>query len=185
MSPSSRHRRVFLTGFMGSGKSTVGPILANSIGYDFVDLDSLIEAADGCSIAEMFRTRGEEYFRKREHEELLLLCKRSRLVVSLGGGTLGQPDTYGLVRSSGLLVYLKLSAEEVYQRVRHRDDRPLLADPGGQRLSPEQLRARIEQLYREREVLYASADITVESDARHVGVTVDRLVRELGPLLAK
>ena len=185
MSPSSRHSRVFLTGFMGSGKSTVGPILANSIGYEFVDLDGLIEAADGCSIAQMFQRRGEAYFRGREHQELLRLCERTRLVVSLGGGTLGQPDTYRLVRSSGLLVYLKLSPEEVYQRVRHRDDRPLLADPQGRRLSPDQLRARIEQLYREREVLYASADITIESDARRVGVTVDRLVRELGPLLPK
>jgi len=184
MTTAARYSRVFLTGFMGSGKSTVGPILANSVGYGFEDLDALIEGAEGCSISEIFRIHGEVYFRRREREEVLRLCRQSRLVVSLGGGTLVEPETYRLIRSSGLLVYLKLSPEDVYQRVRHRDDRPLLADPEGRRLSPQELKARIEHLLRQREVLYASADITVESDARRVGVTVDRVVREIAPLLA-
>jgi len=184
MTRAARYSRVFLTGFMGSGKSTVGPILANSVGYDFVDLDAVIEGAEGCSISEIFRERGEVYFRRREREEVLRLCRKSRLVVSLGGGTLVQPETYQLIRSSGLLVYLKLSPEDVYQRVRHRDNRPLLADPEGGRLSAQELKARIEHLLRQREELYASADITVESDTRRVGVTVDRLVHEIAHLLA-
>jgi shikimate kinase len=183
MTSGARYNRVFLTGFMGSGKSTVGPILANSVGYDFVDLDALIEAAEGCSISEIFRTRGEAYFRQREQEEILRLSVRPKLIVALGGGTLVVPETSRIIRSSGVLVYLKLSPEQVYQRVRHRGERPLLADVEGGRLSPDELKARIEHLYRQREALYASADITVESDARRVAVTVDRVVRELASLL--
>jgi shikimate kinase len=114
---------------------------------------------------------------------MLRLSARPRLVVALGGGTLVVPETSRIIHSSGVLVYLKLSPEQVYQRVRHRDDRPLLADPQGGRLSPDELKARIEHLYRQREALYASADIAVESDARRVGVTVDRVMRELAPLL--
>lgn len=183
MKVRSRYSRVFLTGFMGSGKSTVGPILANSVGYDFVDLDGLIEASEGRAIREIFQTDGEAYFRRRELEEIQRLSQRPKLVVSLGGGTLIQAETYRLIRSSGLLVYLKISPEQVFRRVRHRDDRPLLSDPQGRPLSTAELKARISQLYRERETLYASADITVESDPRQVGVTVDRVVREIASQL--
>jgi shikimate kinase len=168
---------------MGSGKSTVGPILANSIAYDFVDLDAAIERIEGRSISEIFRLHGERYFRQREREELIRMCVPTRLVIALGGGTLVQPETYRFIRASGLLVYLRLSPEELYRRVRHKDDRPLLTDAEGRRLRPEELKARIQTLYHERETLYASADITVESDIRRVGVTADRVARELASRL--
>lgn len=184
MSAGLRYTRVFLTGFMGSGKSTVGPILANTVGYEFVDLDARIEAAEGRSIRAIFQSDGEGYFRAREHEEIAQLCTRSRLVVALGGGSLVQPKTYRLIRASGLVVYLKLSPDQLFQRVRHNDDRPLLSGPEGQRLTAAELKERIAQLYRQREKLYASADIIVESDARKVGVTVDRIMRELRRHLA-
>jgi shikimate kinase len=179
MSAGPHYTRVFLTGFMGSGKSTVGPILANSVGYDFVDLDAQIEAAEGRSIRDIFRSEGEAHFRALEREEIARLCTRSRLVVALGGGTLVQPETHRLIRASGVLVYLKLSPDQLFQRVRRNEDRPLLSGPEGQHLTGPELKERIAQLYRQREELYASADIIVESDARSVGVTVERIVREL------
>jgi len=179
----NRRERIYLTGFMGSGKSTIGPILANTIGYEFVDLDRSIENAQGMTIVEIFRNRGQESFRDLERDELLRLSRRGRTVVSLGGGTLTSAESHRIVRQSGILVYLKIDAAELVGRLRHRDDRPLLSGPSGQRLSPEELRARIESLYRERAPVYESADLTVVVDRSRVGITVDRVVRALAPLL--
>ena len=78
--------RIFLIGFMGSGKSTLGSTLARKIGYGFVDMDHLIEETAGMTIQGIFSEHGEKVFRKWEHDILLELCKRENLVVSTGGG---------------------------------------------------------------------------------------------------
>jgi len=178
-----RRERIYLTGFMGSGKSTIGPILANTIGYDFVDLDRSIEAAEGVSIVEIFRTRGQEAFRAMERNQLAHISARHRTVVSLGGGTLSSVESHRIVRASGILVYLKIDPAELFGRLSHRDDRPLLSGPSGERLAPEELRGRIETLYRERAPVYESADLIVVVDRSRIGITVDRVVRALAPFL--
>lgn len=175
-SPAQRSR-IYLTGFMGSGKSTIGPILANTLGYDFADVDRVVEAADGRAVSEIFRVSGEAFFREKELQALLMLSARPNLVVSLGGGTLVQPAAFQLVRSTGILVYLKMSPDEVMRRVQHRTDRPLLLDRSGERLPEDQLRQRIETLYRERSPLYEAADVVVMTDETRVGMTVDRIVK--------
>lgn len=181
--PAVRRDRVYLTGFMGSGKSTVGPILANTLGYGFVDLDRTIEEAEGMTIGEIFAQQGEAYFRNRERETLEHLpCERT-LVVALGGGALVNPASRELIMSTGIMVYLRLPAESLWKRLRRREGRPLLADAGGARLDGELLRKRIEELLRHREPLYGKADLIVDVDERQVGVTVDRIVRRLAPLL--
>jgi shikimate kinase len=180
---AARKDRVYLTGFMGSGKSTLGPILANSIGYAFVDLDKAIEERERMSVREIFRVKGEHHFREREKKELQHVSTAPRTVIALGGGTLVDPENNRIVASTGLLVYLKLSREEVFQRLRHRSDRPMLADLDGDPLPEPLLRERIERLYREREPLYAAADVTILTDETRVGVTVDRLVRLLRSVL--
>ena len=81
--------RVFLIGFMGSGKSTIGSRLARSIGYDFKDMDHLIEETAGMTIPSIFREHGEQVFRKWEHDILLELCEHENVVVSTGGGASG------------------------------------------------------------------------------------------------
>jgi shikimate kinase len=180
---ASRRERIYLSGFMGSGKSTVGPILANTIGYDFADLDRTIEKEEEMSISEIFRSRGEEYFRGRERELILRFSVCPRLVVSLGGGTLVDPLSLKTIEMTGILVYLKLSPDLLLKRLSNRSDRPMLADAEGNRLPDEELRARVHTLYDARAPLYARADITVEADERRVGITVDRVVRALAPLL--
>ena len=172
-----QRERIYLTGFMGSGKSTIGPILANTLGYDFADVDRVVERAEGRTVGELFRERGEEYFRRRELEALLSLSTRPHMVISLGGGTLVQPEAFRIIRSSGILVYLKMSLDEVVRRLQHRTDRPLLLGAEGQRLPEDQLRARVEALYRERSHLYEEADVVVTTDETRVGVMVDRIVR--------
>ncbi len=169
--------RIYLTGFMGSGKSTIGPILANTLGYDFADVDRVVQEAEGRAVTEIFREMGEPYFREKELQVLLSLSVRPHLVISLGGGTLVQPAAFQLIRSTGILVYLKMSREEVMRRLQHRTDRPLLLDTEGERLPEDKLRERIETLYRERSPLYEAADVVVTTDETRVGMTVDRIVK--------
>jgi shikimate kinase len=174
--PAQRDR-IYLTGIMGSGKSTSGPILANTLGYDFADVDRAVEASEGRAVREIFRENGEAYFRERELQALRTLSTRPRMVISLGGGTLVQPSAFQLIRSTGIMVYLKMSPDEVMRRLQHRTDRPLLLDARGEQLPEDQLRARIEQLYSERSPYYEAADVVVPTDETRVGMTVDRIVK--------
>lgn len=174
------HRRlIFLTGFMGSGKSTIGPILANTIGYDFVDVDRLIERKANARVVEIFEREGEQRFRDLEQEVLRELTERGECVVSLGGGTIANEQNFDFIRRNGVIVYLQLTADEIFQRVRHRPDRPLLWDGSGKLLTAEQLQERIRMLLSDRERFYNRADVIVPSDRRRVGATVDEIVRQL------
>lgn len=180
---TDRRERVYLTGFMGSGKSTVGPIVANTIGYDFVDLDRVIEEEEHASVSEIFRARGEEYFRRCERERILALSHRARVVISLGGGTHVDPEVNTIIHATGIVVYLKITLDDLVARLKHRNDRPLLAGPDGEKLPADEQRRRIESLYTQRAPIYETADLTVEVDGSRVGLTVDRIVRRLVPLL--
>jgi shikimate kinase len=176
---SGRSSRVYLTGFMGSGKSTIGPILANTLGYDFVDIDKMIEQQTGESVKEIFDRHGEEYFRSLERDLLRSFQSRDHVVVSLGGGTIADPVSFPLIRRSGILVYLKTSPEHLIRRLHNKNDRPIISDVSGQNLNEEELRKRVFELYGHREQFYEKADIIVPTDEHRVGVTVDQIVRLL------
>jgi shikimate kinase len=175
---------VYLIGFMGSGKSTIGPILANTIGYDFLDVDRIIEGNEGMSIREIFQSKGEEHFRRCEREIVRETCTRSRIVVSLGGGAVVDPESFRQIKTAGVVVYLKLTPEQIFQRLRNKSDRPMLLGPTGEKLAEEDLRVRILRLYREREQTYALADIVLQTDESKLGLTVDRLVKKLSGHIA-
>jgi len=177
---SLRKERIYLTGFMGSGKSTIGPILANTIGYDFVDVDRMIEKAVGLSVDQIFTEHGEAHFRTLERGVIAELSVRQHVVISLGGGTIADPDNFRNISTSGVVVYLKATPEQIFKRVHHKTDRPTLKDISGERLSDDQLRARIHDLYLKREPYYSKADIIIPTDERKVGVTVDQIVKKLG-----
>ena len=179
----SRADRVYLTGFMGSGKTTIGPILANTLGYDFVDIDRTIETEAGAAVTEIFRTRGQDEFRRIERELILRLSTRPKTVISLGGGTLTDPDSFRCVTTTGILVYLKVPPEHLLNRLRHKTDRPLLVDASGERLGETELLERVKELQQAREPYYAKADITILADDRKIGLTVDAIVRKLAPML--
>ena len=180
---SERRDRIFLTGFMGSGKSTIGPILANTIGYDFADVDRLVEARENRSVRSIFLESGEEHFRTLERAVIGELNTRTHMVISLGGGTLTDPATFQAIVTNGILVYLKVTPEQLYNRLHRRTDRPLLSDDEGNLLSEPALRERIRTLYEAREPIYAKADIVVPTDDTRVGVTVDAVVRRLAKYL--
>ena len=163
--------RIFLIGFMGSGKSTIGSRLARKISYDFVDMDQLIEETAGMTIPGIFSEHGEEVFRKWEHDILLELCNRDRVVVSTGGGAPCHNDMISIMNEHGTTVYIKLAPALLKERLIHsRTERPLI-----QGKSEAELTEFITTLLRRREVYYSQALITVDGSSLNVNTLVDIL----------
>ncbi len=171
---------VFLTGFMGSGKSTIGPLLARQIGYDFLDLDELIEEIEGKKIADIFREKGELYFRNIERNILTeTVLKLSRFVVALGGGTITFLDNLYLIKKAGVLIYLRTSPQVLLERIKFKTDRPLLLDQSGNVLSEDLLFEKIMMLLKARERYYLQADFLVSTDDRDVNEIVEEILKKL------
>ncbi|MCS7210463.1 MAG: shikimate kinase [Chloroherpetonaceae bacterium] len=171
---------IFLTGFSTAGKSTIGPILANSLGYDFVDIDKAIVEKEKKSVVEIFREKGEAYFRQLEYELLQRYAQAENLVVALGGGTLENDKSFDIVKESGTIIYLKSEIETLTKRLANKDDRPLMKAENGERLSPEELRRRVEQLLLNREDRYQSHSvISISTDQYPIGKTVELLTRQI------
>ncbi|HTR81707.1 MAG TPA: shikimate kinase [Bacteroidota bacterium] len=179
MDEAVRRSIVFLTGFMGSGKSTIGPILANTIGYSFTDLDLLIEERDGRKIGDIFKEDGEERFREIERTFLSEVARKPRTVISLGGGTIANQTNLDLVKGSGVLIYLKAEPEYIYKRLRTKSDRPMLRTAGGDLMDSDQLQHRIEELLAGRKEYYEQAHIIIHTDDKKIGNTIDELVKTL------
>jgi shikimate kinase len=173
------HSLIFLTGFSGSGKSTIGPLLANSLGFEFIDLDKAIEQSADKSINRIFAEEGETAFRALELNTLETIINRQDLVVSLGGGVLENDLCFSLIRKHGTLVYLKSSPEILTMRLQHKTDRPLLKAEDGSRLPREVIESRITTLLGKREQRYLKADLVLVTDAKKIGTSVEELTRRI------
>lgn len=146
---------LYLVGFMGSGKSTVGAALADELGWSFFDLDDDIEAAAGRTIVEIFSGQGEVEFRRQERAALEKRMRAAQYgqpaVVALGGGTYAQAGTAELIRDNGITLWLDVPYEMVAARVAGQSHRPLARDP-----------QKFAALFAERQPAYALADYRVE-----------------------
>ncbi len=169
-------RLVCLTGFMGSGKSTVARLLARQIGWQYVDLDKLIAEATGATIPEIFAKLGEPAFRRIEHQQLektigeAVAMQRPR-IISLGGGTTAQPDNVTLLRERGAaLIWLYCPVNELLSRCAHITNRPLFRDE-----------ASFRQLYQERLPSYEIADHRVETNIEPLRVVEQILALGIFP----
>lgn len=120
-------RNIVLVGFMGTGKTTIGNLLAEQTGMPLVDMDAMVEKRAGKSINEIFAEDGEPRFRVLEREIVRELSAQGSQVVSTGGGIVLNPDNIADYEKTGLVVCLLASAEEILARVQHDDTRPLLA----------------------------------------------------------
>lgn len=150
-------RRIVLTGFMGSGKSTVGPLLAARLGWRFVDADAVVEAEAGVSIAEIFRRDGEASFRALEQATILRLAAEDALVLALGGGAIESADTRTLLTTTPgiLLIHLEVELPTALKRCRGTENlRPILAD-----------QANLASRYQRRLPLYRKAHVSISVDA--------------------
>lgn len=162
---------VYLVGMMGAGKTTVGKKLSKVLGWNFVDLDQVIEKMTGVSVATVFEIEGEAGFRQRETQALAQQGAQDRTVVATGGGVVLNPINRVRMAASGLVVYLHADPELLYARTRHDKNRPLLQvdDP----------MARISMLVERRDPLYREiADVVLESGAG-VGSTVISIQKAL------
>ena len=134
------HREIiYLCGFMGVGKTTIGRHLAAATGYRFADLDHLIEEGEGYRVTEIFGRYGEPYFRDLEYRYLLEQSRRKGHILALGGGTLQSQQIIDFIKESGTLIFLELPVEVIVQRLRYTRKRPLLLRENGERRSIEEL----------------------------------------------
>jgi shikimate kinase len=171
-----KNNLLYLTGFMASGKSTIGPILANTIGWDFLDLDKVIESDRGKSIKAIFEECGEDYFRQIETEMLQRLSQLNNHVISLGGGTIVSDKNLEILKSTGYLIYLESSPEESYHRLRFKRDRPALLFDSDEEPTKAEFINKINLLLEKRLKYYNQADVKINTDNANIGKTVDKLV---------
>lgn len=164
---------ITLTGFMATGKSVVGRRLAALLGYEFMDLDILIEAEAGMPIPDIFATHGEGAFRAMESRMVERAAGRTGCVVATGGGAVLNPRNLEVLKRSGVVIALTADPEIILSRIGGGEDRPMLQ--GGDR--PE----RIRHLLAERAPAYAKADLMVDTSTRTVDEVVDHLTGLLAP----
>ncbi len=181
-SGSQQPSLIFLTGFMASGKSTVGLALAEAVQKDFFDLDVEIEAHLNKPIAQIFRDEGAAFFREIEREFLINLAKRNNAVIALGGGTLLEVENLMLVQQLGITICLTTTPVEIWKRIENTDKRQLIAGPDAQgRIlsTASQIYRRIESLMLIRKPGYDQSDIVVDSTYK----TIPQIVQEILMLL--
>jgi shikimate kinase len=153
-------KNIFLIGMPSSGKSTLGRQLAKQLGYDFIDLDSKIEIAEGLKIAEIFSLKGEDHFRLIENQQLKKIQKDSKFVIATGGGT---PCFHGgmeFIKSDGISIFLDIKPDKLVDRMINskKNERPLFD------LNNKELLNSVTEKYNQRLPVYQQADLIIEGD---------------------
>lgn len=167
---------ISLLGYMGSGKSTFGKLLAEKINYKFIDLDDVIEAKYDMSITEIFQSKGSTWFRDNETHMLNKIMRKDNIVISLGGGTPIYNDNMSLVLQKTISVYLKASVDALFFHLKdNRDKRPII-----KYLNNDELKEFISTHLSEREKYYKLAKHHIITDNKNI----DEIVSELSLLLS-
>jgi len=160
---------IYMVGFMGAGKTTVGSLLAAELGWNFADLDDDIEGAAGVKISEIFETRGEDAFRELESAALATRVRKiergSPTVLAMGGGAFAQESNFRLVSGNGISIWLDCPLDLIQQRIAGEHHRPLAADP-----------EQFAQLYDARQESYGKADYRVDGSGS-VAEVVGRILK--------
>ncbi|MBI3795946.1 MAG: shikimate kinase [Deltaproteobacteria bacterium] len=165
-------RNIILTGFMGTGKSEVGKQLATVLGRKFIDTDIQIEQEEGMSIAQLFATRGEPYFRERERQTIAHACREEGAIIATGGGAMVSAENAARLKTSGTVICLTATPEVILGRVQKDETRPLLQ-------SDDRL-ARVRTLLAARAVAYAKADAMLDTSDLAVNEVVQAVLAILG-----
>lgn len=173
---------LFLVGFSGSGKSTIGPLLAEKLKIKFVDLDELTARKERMTVSDIFRKKGEKAFRQAEIKALrdLILNRKSQMVVALGGGTFQNPKTRKITNENGLSIYLSCSRREIYNRLKDNTNRPLLkVKPQKNETEKQALLKRINSLLNQRIKNYNKAAIRVSTSEKNINKIINEIIRKI------
>jgi shikimate kinase len=157
-----------LIGFMGTGKTSVGRLVAEVLGFEFLDTDELIQTRTGRTIADIFARDGEPAFRALERQVVAELATREKTVISTGGGLPTNPENLAALRRFALVVCLWASPEKIWERVRHQSHRPLLLDADPQK--------KIRDLLTARRPFYQQADVLMDTDQRSAREVAQQIV---------
>lgn len=160
---------IYLVGFMGTGKSTIGNALAQRIGWEFLDLDQKIAEREGRSISDIFLTEGEAYFRDVEATLLAEVSVRDKHVVSTGGGAVIRPSNRERMKTTGFVISLHADKETVRDRATREAGRPLL--------DPRDFDRRYDMLMKERKSFYEQADLQLDTSSLSVEELVEGIVQ--------
>ena len=161
-------KNIILCGFMGCGKSTIGRKLARKTGADFVDMDRYIEEKAGLTVAEIFEKFGEEEFRRMESEACVELSRRRDLIIAAGGGTLTFQHNIDVLGSTGRIVFINVSYEQLCERLKRDTRRPLL--------QVEDRNAKIRELLTQRLPMYNRAASIVVDGNFNSGVVAEYIL---------
>jgi shikimate kinase len=160
--------KLYLVGFMGAGKSTLGRRLARRLGWRLEDLDEMIESRERRTVAQIFREKGEPHFRALEREMLWSLLPLRHVVIATGGGTFADPENRAAMLADGTVIWLDLPFATVVDRLPTDGRRPLAVD-----------RATLESLFLARRVAYQQAHLRVEATAGRPEALVDQVLDRL------
>ena len=160
---------LILVGFMASGKTSVGRRVARRLGYRFLDTDHFIESQLGCSIAELFASKGEAHFRALESRLARRLSALTNTVVATGGGLPVTPGNFEALRAAGVIVFLNADVDEIIQRLQRDTRRPKVQ--GGD------LRDKVLKLHGERFPVYSKADVIVDTKGKSVNFVAGDVIR--------
>ncbi len=166
-----KNKNIILVGFMGTGKTVTGRVLAKETGLELVDMDSIIEERAGRAISEIFATDGEPAFRAMERELVQELAQREGLIISTGGGIVLNPDNIADFEKTGLVVCLKASPDRIFHRVEKDATRPLLAGDK---------KAKIASILETRQSLYDAIEHGIDTD----GLTAEETAKPILDLYA-
>lgn len=166
--------KIFLIGFMGSGKTTVGKKLASQMGYLFMDMDRVIEEESHTTISRIFDEKGEDEFRRLEHELIRRIVQMDNVVISTGGGVPCFHNNMELINKNGLSIYLKMKSEDLLKRLKgSKYERPLIRD-----LSPSELDQYITEKLKEREPHYLKSKYVVDGSHPDIPGIIETIVAE-------
>jgi shikimate kinase len=161
-------RNIIITGFMGTGKSVVAKELARKLKMEFIDMDRIIEERQGTSIADIFAGQGEKYFRAQENKLVKELSQKENIVIATGGGTLLYSDNARMLGQTGEIVCLYADSRTIYNRVKRKNDRPLL--------KRENVLNEINRLLEERKKAYNNFTIKIDTANLSVQEVVDKII---------
>ncbi|HWI54805.1 MAG TPA: shikimate kinase [Desulfobacteria bacterium] len=166
-----------LTGFMGTGKTTVGRKLAGRLGMGFVDTDQDIEQVTEMTISEIFDKHGETRFRSEETAAAKRVGQKDKQVIATGGGIVLKQENMDILKENGIIICLSATPDAIYQRLKNSKNRPLL--------QTENPREKIMELLDERRPYYAKADAVVDTSGRAVDDIVNEIIRLYGEFSRK